>query len=275
MTKASGISEFDSAWLDTRYPFDLEARNREVESFIRKSFPEGKNLRVLDLGAGNGANLRYFSSRWESLRHWTLLDHNPELMKVCKSWVNAQDDLDLELNCREGSLSSFDEVVSSADFDLVMANALFDLTTQDEFELVSATLKEYELPLLFTLNYSGMKFYPEDSFDQEVEVSYAKHMRQSGGKVEFMGERAGPAMAEMLLQQGATVVKGESYWHISPGDRQMLNYKIGFIENALSDLYPEGPNAEKGKEWLEKRKNQLRQGNLTIKVSHWDLAARW
>ena len=85
---------FEAAWLHERYRFDAAARCWRVQAAAVAYFAGRSRLRVLDLGAGLGANTRYYTTALPYDQEWTLLEHDPTLAAQCPSalavWAEEQ-----------------------------------------------------------------------------------------------------------------------------------------------------------------------------------------
>src|SRR5262245_8239521 len=68
----AAMAGFSAAWLGLREPADRAARAAAVTTFVVEALGRRSGLRVLDLGAGTGANLRYLAERLSGNQFWTL-----------------------------------------------------------------------------------------------------------------------------------------------------------------------------------------------------------
>ncbi|MDJ0891981.1 MAG: class I SAM-dependent methyltransferase, partial [Gammaproteobacteria bacterium] len=73
------MSGFSGEWLALREPVDDRSRSGTLVTRLSARAPEGR-LRVLDLGAGTGANLRYLAPRLGGEQEWLLVDHDSSLL---------------------------------------------------------------------------------------------------------------------------------------------------------------------------------------------------
>ena len=80
------MAGFSADWLALREPADHAARSVDLTRAVLDALPRDRPLRVLDLAAGTGSNLRYLSgavperSGRGRARQWLLVDHDPALL---------------------------------------------------------------------------------------------------------------------------------------------------------------------------------------------------
>ena len=89
------METFASDWLTLREAADARSRNEKLLSHLR--LPEKDPVRVVDLAAGTGSNLRYLSPRLSRRQVWTLVDQDKKLlillmkslMQSRRFWINV------------------------------------------------------------------------------------------------------------------------------------------------------------------------------------------
>jgi len=82
------MSDFADTWLTLRAEADARARDRglverlvaHLEARIAGEIG-GDTLRILDIGAGNGNNLRALAPLLPGRQHWVLVDHDATLLE--------------------------------------------------------------------------------------------------------------------------------------------------------------------------------------------------
>ena len=111
------MSGFSAAWLALREPADAAARSAALASFAMSGL-ETAALRILDLGGGTGANIRYLSPRLRSPQHWTLVDNDPALLQRAPAFAETHS---ADLNAVVNDNTLFEGCR------LVTASALLDL----------------------------------------------------------------------------------------------------------------------------------------------------
>ena len=68
---------FDAEWLALREAADRRARDGTLPERLSAAWRRRGWSRVVDLGSGTGANLRYLAPRLPAGQRWTLVDHDP------------------------------------------------------------------------------------------------------------------------------------------------------------------------------------------------------
>ncbi|MFD1379664.1 methyltransferase domain-containing protein [Fodinicurvata halophila] len=142
---------FAAEWLMLREAADLAARNNSLQARLAGLLPGRRTagISVLDLGAGTGANLRALAPALGPGQHWSLLDHDAELLEYALSSLmqwgrdagytvhEGGEDLRLEsagwdarITLRQCDLSG-EELDALPVPGLVTASALLDLVSAD------------------------------------------------------------------------------------------------------------------------------------------------
>jgi SAM-dependent methyltransferase len=94
------MSAFSSEWLSLREPIDHRSRDSGIKSQVSKYFSHhlvspNQPLRVLDLGCGTGSNLRAVASLLPDFQHWTLTDHDLNLLHAAREALQQWGDVEL------------------------------------------------------------------------------------------------------------------------------------------------------------------------------------
>ncbi|MDH5604308.1 MAG: hypothetical protein OEY51_10220, partial [Cyclobacteriaceae bacterium] len=162
--------------------------------------------------------------------------------------------------------------VDLSEIDLVLANALFDLFSEDQFLSAIAPIVNRGISFLFTMNYTGMQFFPFNPHDSRVTSWYHAHMQRKQSFGIAMGAEGADKMKEMLGKMGIEGVKsGESIWHVNPSDKQMLSYLTSFIMKAVPELELSLQDLNRLKEWGEIRLAQIENQEFSMEVYHEDI----
>ena len=120
---------FSAEWLRLREPYDARARDIELARRLAAWVGDRDSVRIVDLGAGTGANLRWLSGRLPAKgQDWTLVEHDPALISAGSAqlagtpvgWRYHQLDLAADL-----------ETLAEADADIITASALLDLVSAE------------------------------------------------------------------------------------------------------------------------------------------------
>ena len=188
---------FSADWLAVREPADAAARSTRLTRAIADSFVGGAELRVLDLGAGTGANMRYLAPRLPEPQRWLLVDHDRALLAS----VATRDDGPRRVATRQLDLRAIGDREAHEMFSgraLVTASALLDLVSEEWMRALGMRCREAGAALLFALTYDGRIWCaPEEPEDAEVRTLVNRHQRT---------DRDSPALAPMRPRWAQTVL---------------------------------------------------------------------
>lgn len=286
----SRADAFSADWLALREPFDAEARDRAADhlqlmSRLSALRPDAGPWRVMDLGCGTGANLRWLAPRLGGAQEWLVVDHDADLLA---HWATRP-----ELTARAGGLLrregpgfSADIVRLQADLardldrlpwhaaQLVTASALLDLVGEAWLLRLCERAAAAGTALFFSLNVDGVHAWsPADEDDEPIHDLFAAHQRRDKGLGPALGPDAVPRLEAALRARGYTVFTAPSDWRIggpAPGDHMgMVRAMVDGIGQAAieQDL---SSNAMV-RRWQRRRLRQLAQTGL--RVGHLDLLA--
>lgn len=286
------INMFDPNWLQERYRFDEEARNKQLEWTCVNQFAFRDHLQIVDLGSGTGANLRYYLEQFPQNQSWYCVEEDIAL-KV-PFWEHARQmaiDLDYAIEQEgelmkltkpghevlihfvHGNLLKVDELVDLLRTDLVLANAVFDLFSKEQFATLVQVLSHHSLSMLFTLNYVGMDFSPSTEADDHYIGQYNAHMQREQAFGRGMGPASSREMEAVLKEALAQVEVGESLWQIGNQEQVMMGFLLGFFEGALSDWWDDEAEKIALEKWLLEKKQQVAEEALAAEVYHLDILA--
>lgn len=285
--QAASGSVFDADWLDAREPFDRQARARPLSMRVVATAARSGSLRVVDLGAGTGSNLRYLSPMTDAEQDWLFVDHDTLLLaelerRITSSVASKRDSasaaavaeklpfsrLRWQTLCRDlGQL----EPTMFAGRTLVTASALLDLVS--ETWLADAVRHCYRAgaAVLFALNYSGAwACEPEDGFDRVVRDLVNQHQRRDKGLGPALGPDAADRAAALLHARGYHVERESSDWSIPAGAGALQRMLIEGWARAAVEM--DGRLSEAAASWRKRRLAILSDGHSTMAVSHEDVA---
>jgi len=116
------MSGFSSVWLALREPADAAARSSALVDFAAAdSVGRAFQGRLLDLGGGTGANIRYLSSRLPAPQLWTLVDNDAGLLERAPVHITR----------RQADLNAVvDDEELFTGTSIVTASALLDLVSE-------------------------------------------------------------------------------------------------------------------------------------------------
>lgn len=284
---------FSAEWLALREAADAAARSAEITNRLVRELKPRHELRVLDLGTGAGANLRYLAERLEAPRQdWLLVDHDARLLDACVdrigTWAGEAggrvhrhaDRLDVSVPGRTCHVSTRTVDLARADTlgellagrDLVTASALLDLVSGSWLQAVAAACRRAGASVLFALTYDGrIVCDPADPADETIRTLVNQHQRTDKG----IGTAAGPdatSIARQCLEAvGYRVHEDRADWVLTPGHAQLQRTLIdGWAEAAAASDPARTPAIAS---WRDRRLEHLAAGRSSIIVGHRDLAA--
>ena len=269
-------------WLALREPADTRARDGAAPALLPAllvTLPrpqDGNTLRVVDLGAGTGANLRWLAPRLPfpaTDQSWLLVDHDPHLLargtghpegvRVESVRADVTDLADL-LTTGDGT-----DGAGGAGTDLVTAAALLDLLDTRELTAVVEAVVDAGVPALFSLTVDGTAdLDPAEEQDDVLAAAFDAHQQRDGRP----GPGAGAVVAAMFRERGWRVLTESTPWRLSSADEPQLvdAWLEGRVEAAVEqDPRLAGPAAS----WLGRRRTQALDGQLGVTVGHLDVLA--
>lgn len=272
---------FAADWLSLREPADHAARSEtlfaRLQPFLAERAAGGKALRMVDLGAGSGSNLRWLAPRLQHAQAWTLVDRDAGLLARAKATplaaANSVQTLEADL-----SRSNLPWI---AEADLITAAAFFDLVSADWIERLCATCAAAEAACLFVLSVDGRRGLMdadgsliEDEEDYFLQELFNAHQRRDKGLGAALGPDAGPVLARKLSEQGLEVETRTSDWRLQAGQDLTLalggELLTGWRDAAL-ERAPEA--ASRIDAWHQRRQADLAAGRLGLYVGHLDVMA--
>lgn len=309
MSAASPSASFVPAeyeWLLLRFAADRESRAPSLLAKAQESASRHAPLRVLDLGAGSGANLLYLAPRLPArAQAWTLIDRDTSLVarvEACFA-VMAGRIPDMELHAGElrfadraaryalktGDFLADDSPLYQEAWDLVVANAVFDLLSHAQlghfFDLVTRHWQSSRPPMYFTINLDeNIAFTPRLPEDGAVATLFHAHMQRQQSFGRALGPKSAEAILRLAEERGLRVLAAPSPWQIGAGEAPMLHANLDFVDHAVHEMLSgiHGPAAAPHdlsvaafRRWLDERRAQVERGELTLLVGHEDAWITW
>lgn len=274
-------------WLAERYHFDAAARNPTIEQKFLHSLPVQDTVSLVDVGAGSGANCRYLMEKIEANQRWILIEQHPDFSKaslrILQQYARHQEyetflqhglliikmpTKIVQVKAQCGSLLEIDRLVNLSDTDAVVANAVFDLFTNTQFDAFISTIARYQLIFLSTLNYENMCFSPNTPQDEKIVGLYHTHMLRPQTVGMAMGPACVPQMMETLQKQRYTVSAGNSVWQIHSKHEKMMGFLLNFMESSITELPRTPEDILLLKQW---KKQKEEASDLTLTIEHQDI----
>lgn len=241
-------THFSADWLHLREPFDAAARDAAapglaLESRLarwrhRAGLQEHEPLRIIDLGCGTGANLRWLAPRLGGAQQWLVVDHDAALLRrwpVCLAAASLAGGVSVEPGGAAGGsrrlrfrgpgfsaeivrrrldLVSGLETLPWHAAHLITGSALIDLPGVAWLERLVAATADAGAALLMALSVDGRhRWAPADPDDACIADLFAAHQRRDkgfGGAA--LGPAGAPALAQALRQRGYRVFSARSDW---------------------------------------------------------------
>jgi SAM-dependent methyltransferase len=281
-------------WLELRIPYDVKARNLNVEKSCLEYLQKLKKLKIIDLGSGTGANCRYYFSKVSQEQDWAMVDENPEFLEIAIDKLNAwalqnryeSEVQDSKLVLRNqvqkitiqtivGSILDLENLIDLEAFDLAVSNAIFDLFSEKQFQTLLECLKKYKLPLLSTINYTGMNFVPQTDEDARFIDYYHNYMKRPQYFGKAMGPECDSFMLETIKNTYTKVIQGESLWEISYKDPIFLQSILAFMEESIPEILEDTATQNELSIWLLEKKQMIVENRLNCNITHQDFYGYW
>ena len=279
------MTGFAADWLALREPADRRARSAPVLAATRlwagRRATTGRALRVVDLGAGTGGNLRCLAPHLSAPQAWTLVDDDPGLLALAQRAggrgriAAMHGDGSLRVRAIAGDLAAtraLTETVRGGQ--LITASALFDLTSAAWCRQLVRAIARPGVALHATLIYDGrIAIEPADTFDGMVRGLFNRHQRRGKGFGVALGPRAAPLLARVAAASGAIVIGGRSDWRLSRGETRLIKSLLTAWTTAAREMLPE--QARNIDVWRMRRQELMEAARLRVVVGHLDLLAIW
>lgn len=262
------MSRFAPDWLALREPCDRAARSGELADRFAGAL--GSPPRVIDLGCGAGANLRYLAPRLAPSQEWLCLDRDRDLLARAEAgldrwrreagWRGATRFVALDLATGLDSLA-----LEGAG---VAASALLDLTSAAWLDDLAMRCRR--APVLMALSFDGrLDWRPALTEDDLVRARFLQHQRRDKGFGPALGPDAAAHFAGRLEAAGHRVTTAASDWRLGPADRALLAATLQGIIGAVAAIRDD----RLLQQWTAQRRRQLAEGALDLTVGHVDLLA--
>jgi len=153
----------------------------------------------------------------------------------------------------------------------VTTSAFLDLVTRPFLEHLVGLVTAARLPFLASLTYDGRaSCTPADPLDEDIRQAMNAHQKTDKGFGAALGPDAADAAEALFAAAGYRVVSGPSDWHAG---REARDFQRELISGWVSAGLEMGLEPERLSGWLDRRMEQISDGNLVIEVGHRDIAA--
>jgi SAM-dependent methyltransferase len=256
------MAGFTAEWLTLREPEDVRVRSGALVSMIAERLP-GNPPRVLDLGAGTGANFRFLNRRLPGA-DWLLVDNDRELLAKAAASEGAVETRVLDLATALAVPDLF------ADRDLVTASALLDLVSEEWLLRLARSCRDARAAVLFALTYNGeMQCEPVEREDEDVRELVNIHQQTDKGFGPALGPGAADAAARVFDEMGYQVWRAISDWELGPDAAPLQAQLIEGWAQAAEAIAPERATALR--DWKARRLAHVETGLSRVIVGHEDM----
>jgi SAM-dependent methyltransferase len=293
-------------WLLLRFEADRQSRAPSLLASAQEHAGRCAPLRILDLGAGSGSNLLYLAPRLPAAaQEWTLIDRDAALVSRVEASFAAMapgiagmelgagelraGDRTIRYRLEIGDFLRGDGGVFAQSWDLVVANAVFDLLSAEQlarfFDRAVEHWQRSRPPMYFTINLDyEFALEPAAAHDDAVRAVFHAHMQRQQGFGRALGAGSAQAMERIAAQRGLIVHTAPSPWRIGADQPRMLHANLDFVDHAVHELLAQ-PDAAEDRvralsvanldRWLDERRAQIDRGELALSVGHHDLWITW
>lgn len=266
------MTGFSAEWLALREPCDAASRAAALAEACARG-PAGRGaLRVLDLAAGSGSNLRHLAPRLAAAQEWLLLDHDPALLgRVPDRLAAPVPQVRIRTRCTDlaGGLEA-------ADFrrrQLVTASALLDLVSARWIDELAARCARAGAAALFVLSYDGrLGFAPHEPHDDLVRALVNRHQRTDKGFGAALGPEAAAYALARFAALGYEMRTARSDWRLDARHGALQAALIAGWHDAAVEIAPAEAAALAA--WRRRRLAHVVAGCSRIVVGHTDIAGR-
>lgn len=260
-------------WLALREPADAAARSLSIIDEVARRLPPAP-LRIVDLGTGTGANVRFLSPRLPVSQSWRAVDNDPsvlaELSRRMSEFTTARPGCQIEPV--RADLGRVDAQLLGG-CDLVTASALLDLVSAAWIESLAERCLNSRAAVLFALTYNGRsRCDPAEPEDDLVRNLMNRHQRSND---KGFGVAAGPDATDCAERSftaaGYRTLRASSDWTLPPWMQELQRRLIHGWADAASEVAPE--RAATIRDWLGRKLQHVDAGRSRVSVGHDDFAA--
>ena len=282
-----------AGWLALRREADVEARDRGASVLLgrlgeRLAAAGTRALRIVDVGAGTGANRAYLEPRLhlldrERALRETTLDRERALREttpvLAQEWVAVDHDAELLAGAGHGDAVRVEAGVrelpdvlaglaaAPPDMGLLLTcAALLDVLDEVELGRLADAIEGSGAPALLSLSVTGrVHWSPRDVRDAGLRRAFDAHQQRRGRP----GPDAVRVLRDDLAARGLTVLTARTPWTLDARRPELLERWLTERVEAAVEQDPD--EAEALHAWSARRRAQLASGRLSVRVDHEDL----
>ena len=258
---------FSADWLALREPCDAAARSPVLAERLRAWCHGRGPLRVLDLGAGTGANLRWTAPLLGGGQAWTLVELDPALIAAGEPLLAAAEPA---WRYRRLDLARDLEALADEPADLFTASALLDLVGEPWLAWLVRLRAAAGAALYLALSYDGRILWdPVDEDDATVAALVNRHQRTDKGFGPALGPEAVLGLRRALADAPGELLIERADWRLGPADGVLQAALLAGWAEAATAIAPEhqAPVAA----WAERRGRLIAESGSRLVVGHLDV----
>jgi SAM-dependent methyltransferase len=204
------MTGFSADWLALRAGADSRARDNGLAERLSAHFAGVGGVRVLDLGAGTGANLRATAPLIPAPQHWVLADNDAALL------ARVQPLSRVTVERRETDLAAGVSGLFDPAPDLVTCSAFIDLCGAAWLDRLAAAVLASGAALYAVLSYDGREDWrPAHPLDSAVLAAFHADQRRDKGLGPALGPDAHAHLAAKMRKLGYRVFEAASDWELA------------------------------------------------------------
>jgi hypothetical protein len=279
------MNGFSADWLALREPADAAARHRGLGKRFAAALPP--RPRIIDLGAGTGANARALAPVIAGDQHWFLVDSDPALgaaqREALLAWASRSGfraseagDIVIERGSARWrftgvalDLAQGWDALDALGPTAIAASAVFDLASEAWIARFAAWLAARRLPLLAALTVDGRRLWtPPDADDAQIAAAFRTHQARDKGLGPALGPAAGPRLARLLADHDFAIARAASDWRLGSAERDLIAALVSGEAQAARAVAP--ADGAMIAAWERRR---LAAARLCVTVGHGDVLA--
>ncbi|OOC10734.1 class I SAM-dependent methyltransferase [Thioalkalivibrio halophilus] len=264
---------FDREWLGLREPVDHAARPASLadalaEWVVRVRGANEAPLRVLDLGAGSGSNLRWLAPRLPDPQLWTLVDHDASLLDAARRDAGGERVEHLRV---EDFAAAPPALPGAAPAPLLVTGAaLLDLVSARWLDALVAACAARGAAVLFALSYDGrIEWSQPDPEDAALLAAVNRHQGTDKGFGPALGPGAAMHLERALERHGYRVEAAASPWELDAARPALVRALIDGWAEAAAAMEP--TRAGDFRAWAGRRRAAVIGDGCRLRVGHRDV----